>query len=555
MLFKKITMIMKAYKYFLIGFLGLILLAGCTKKFGDMNIDPNNPTPQTIDPDFILTPPMIQGTMNIDLHQRIHSLTVDIFAQYIANEGFTTDRCIPVEGWTNSYWSQHWSWINAMNDIIINQKDNALKSNTVQIARIWRVWLFHRATDLFGDIPYFDAANGSGILPKYDTQKDIYYDMVKELKEAAAALDNNKMNPGANDLIFGGDILKWKKFANSLRLRLAMRMSEVDPAKAKLEAEDAVASGLLFASNSESVKIFRTEDYKYWGMYYCYPTYYSWGELAMSKSMENILTGLGGIDFPAPTDAVPNVSVPAKVDPRGPIYFNVTRAYGGAAPGYIGIWKGVLAGLPVEEGQRTQNISTNNARLGIRYVGSVSPTGDVTLNNNQNMTLMPYSEVCFLRAEGAVRGWNMGGAAKDFYEAGIRASMQESGISDVVTAAYLISENPNVNGTTVSFNHTAGNHNSQLEKIITQKYISNFPDCGWEAFNDYRRLNMPVLIPFVAPDPQYVVQVGSTTWKGSLRRLLYPPTEAIVNAANYNEAVTRIGGDKTTTRVWWDARQ
>ena len=549
-MFKKIEMIMKANKYILIGLLGLILFAGCTSKFDDMNIDPNNPTPQTIDPDYLLSPALIGGTMNIDLHQRIHSLTVDIFAQYIANEGFTTDRFIPVEGWTNSYWSSHWGWINSMNDIIINQKDNTLKSNTVQIARIWKVWLFHRATDLFGDMPYSEAANGTGLLPKYDTQKDIYYDMVKELKEAAAALDANKMNPGVNDLIFGGNIAKWKKFANSLRLRLAMRMSEVDPAKAKLEAEDAVASLSLLSSNSESVTIYRTENYKLWGMYYCYPTYYSWGELAMSKSMENLLTGLGGINFPASTDGIANVSVPEKVDPRGPVYFGVTRSYTGAIPGYIGLWKGILPGLPIEQGQKVENVKTNNSRLGLRYV----VTATNTLNNNQNMTLMPYSEVCFLLAEGAVRGWNMGGAAKDFYEAGIRASMLETGIANAATETYLVSENPNVNGTTVAFNHIQGTHNSQLEKIITQKYIANFPDNGWEAFNDYRRLAMPALIPFVAPDPAAVVEVGSTTWKGSIRRLIYPATEQIVNASNYKAVVARIGSDKTTTRVWWDAK-
>ncbi len=545
---------MKAKKYILIGFLGLILFSGCTKNFDDMNIDPNNPTPETIDPDFLLSNALISGTMDIDLHQRIHSLTVDIFAQYIANEGFTTDRFIPVEGWTNSYWAKHWTWVNAMNDIIINQKDNTLKSNTVQIARIWRVWLFDRATDLFGDMPYSEAANGTGILPKYDTQKDIYYDMVKELKEAAAALDANKMNPGVNDLIFGGDVAKWKKFANSLRLRLAMRMSEVDPAKAKAEAEDAVASELVLASNNESVKILRTESYKLWGFYYCYPTYYSWGELAMSKSMENLLTGLGGIDFPASTDGIANVSVPAKVDPRGPVYFNVTRLTTGATSAYVGLWRGILPGLPLEEGQKAVNVKTNNSRLGLRYVGTVASNGTVTLDNDQNMTLMPYSEVCFLKAEGAVRGWNMGGAAKDFYEAGVRASMLETGIDNASVETYLVSENPNVNGTTVAFNNTVGDHNTQLEKIITQKYIANFPDNGWEAFNDYRRLALPALIPFVAPDPTAVVEVGSTTWKGSIRRLIYPATEAIVNAANYKEVVARIGSDKTTTRVWWDAK-
>ena len=167
---------------------------------------------------------------------------------------------------------------------------------------------------------------------------------------------------------------------------------------------------------------------------------------------------------------------------------------------------------------------------------------------------MPYSEICFLLSEGALRGWNMGGTAKDFYEAGIRASMLETGIPNSITEKYLISTNPNVNGTTVEFNDIQGTHNSKLEKIITQKYIANFPDNGWEAFNDYRRLAMPALIPFVSPDPNAVVEVGSTIWKGSIRRFIYPATEQIVNTVNYEEAVSRMGGDKTTTRIWWDAK-
>ncbi|MDP4185774.1 MAG: SusD/RagB family nutrient-binding outer membrane lipoprotein [Bacteroidota bacterium] len=549
---------MKTKIYILSVFMGFMLLMGCTDNFNAMNIDPNNPTPETIDPDFLLTNAELGGTMNIDLHQRIHSLTVDIFAQYIANEGFSTDRCVPVEGWTNSYWSQHFGWVHAMNDIINNPKNNGSKSNTVQIARIWKVWLNHRATDLWGDMPYSEAGigieAGTGNLPKYDSQKDIYYDMVKELKEAAAALDASKMNPGQNDLIFNGDIVKWKKFANSLRLRLAMRMSEVDPAKAKAEAEDAVASNLVLGSNSESVKINRNESYKLWGYYYCYPTYFSWGELAMSKSMENILTGLGGIAFPPSIYGVQYVSVPATVDPRGPIFFNVTSTAIGAMPGYTGLWKGVLPGLSAEEGQKIENISTNNSRIGLFFVAKLNSDGSYDLNNNQDMTLMPYSEICFLRAEGASRGWNMGGTAKDFYEAGITASMQLTGIDAATINTYLNSESPNVNGTTVAFNHISGNHNSQLEKIITQKYISNYPDNGWEAFNDYRRLWMPYLIPFAAPETGYVVEKGSPTWKGSLRRITYPPTEQIVNKKNYEDAVQRIGGDKTTTRVWWDAK-
>jgi len=534
---------------------GLLLTGGCTDGFDEMNIDPNNPTPETVDPNYILSTALLCGTLNIDTHQRIHSLTVDIFAQYISNEDFTTNLCVPVEGWTNDFWTKHYTYIDMVNDIIINQKDNAMKVNTVQIARIWRVWLYSRATDLFGDIPYFDAANGTGELPRYDKQQEIYYDMCRELKEAAQALDSLKANPGTNDFIFSGKIEQWRKFANALRLRLAMRMSEADPAKAKAEAEDAVVGNILPSSNSETVKINRTTSYLWWGYYYCYPTYFSWGELAMSKSMEKLLTGLGGLDFPAPAAFEIHKSVPAKVDPRGPVYFNVTTAKAGADADHIGLWRGIPAGLGVEEGKSVENIRTNNSRLGYRYVGSVANDGSITLKDTREMILMPYSEVCFLRAEGAARGWNMGGQAKDFYEAGIRASMTETGIADDVTEKYLVSENPNSYGTSVAFNHTTGSHNTPLDKIITQKYIANFPDNGWEAFNDYRRLWMPSLDPFVSPDPTAVVEPGSTTWKGSIRRLTYPATEPIVNKAYYEEAAARMGGDKTTSRVWWDAKQ
>lgn len=537
----------------------IILVAGALfsscRNFDDMNIDPNNPSPETVDPNLLVSSTFIKGTLNMHLYQRIHNLYVDCYAQYFSNDKYSTTNCVPVDSYTQDYWDEHWIWIDHLNIVIRNNKDNAQRKNTVAIARIWRVWLFHRATDLWGDIPYFNAADGSGIEAPYDTQKDIYYDMLKELTGAEALLDPAYQNPGKNDLLFGGEINKWKQFANSMRLRLAMRMTEADPAKAKAEAEAAVATNNLLAGNDDNVTILRSESYntdRLGDMQYGNAKLHSGGRQTMSKSMEKLLSGLGGIPFPAGTQMV----APVFVDPRGPVYFNVTNQYNCSDPAFYGRWTGVPSGLAKADQELPENVRTNNSRIGARYISTTNDiNAPISYNRNKKMILMNYAEICLLRAEGASRGWNMGGSARAFYEEGIKASMSEAGIPDEIVATYLVSSTPNEYGTTVLFTDNSGENNSGLDKIITQKYLACFPDNGWEAWNDYRRLNMPALDPFVAPETGYVEQTGATGWRGSLRRITYPSQEAIVNQTNYKAAVTRIGGDKTTTRMWWDAKQ
>lgn len=530
-----------------------ILFTAC-EDFDSVNLNPNEPTPETVDPVFLLTPTLIKGTLDVDMYQRIHNLYVDNFTQYFVNDKYASNNCVPVESWTQDFWNLHWQWIDALNEIINNYSDDPQKTNTVQVSRIWKVWLFHRATDLWGDIPYFKAADGSGIAAPYDPQKDIYYDMVKELAEAASKLDARYPNPGNGDLIFGGDLNRWKMFANSMRLRLAMRMSEADPAKAQSEAEAAVATGLLLAGNNDDVKIARKQTYIFDGRYYYANAHlYNGNRQTMSLSMQKLMTGLGGIPFPE-GDGYTNV--PEYVDPRGPVYYNVTNQYNGATEDFRGRWKGVPAGLPVSERELPDNSRTNNSRIGVYYVSDTKTPGvPFTVQFNRDQILMYYAEICFLRAEGALRGWNMGGSAKQFYEEGIKSSMKEAGIADDLVEAYMKSTMPNDYGTTVPFDHTGTSHDSQLEKIITQKYLANFPDNGWEAWADYRRLNIPDLEPFVAPDPGYVVKAGARDWQGSVRRIPYPVQEEIVNEENYKAAVARIGEDKTTTRMWWDAKK
>lgn len=331
-----------------------------------------------------------------------------------------------------------------------------------------------------------------------------------------------------------------------------MRLTEVDLQKAKTEAESAIKTSLLLSGNTDNVKIFRSDSYLLGKNFqYANSFLHNGKRLTMSKSMEKLLSGLGGIPFPEGE----YLQVPSFVDPRGPIYFNVTSKNNGASTVYCGKWTGVPAGLPVVEQELPVNGRLNNARLGVRYISKNTVPGPITYENSRDMFLMNYSEICFLCAEGAARGWNMNGTAKEWYERGIVASLMEAGISSNIIDLYLKSEMPNGYGTTVAFDKQGAIGDSQLDKIITQKYIANFPDNAWEAWNDYRRLNIPNLDPFVAPQPGYVVEPGARDWKGSVRRINYPPQESILNKVNYDLAVSRMGGDKTTTRMWWDAKK
>ncbi|WP_290091656.1 SusD/RagB family nutrient-binding outer membrane lipoprotein [Parabacteroides goldsteinii] len=131
-----------------------VALTSC-ESFDSINLNPNDPTPETVDPTFLLTPTMIKGTLDVDMYQRIHNLYVDNFAQYFANDKYASNNCVPVESWTQDFWNMHWQWIDALNEIIKNYSDDPKLVNTVQIARIWKVWLFHRATDLWGGYPLF----------------------------------------------------------------------------------------------------------------------------------------------------------------------------------------------------------------------------------------------------------------------------------------------------------------------------------------------------------------------------------------------------------------
>src|SRR4030095_2500584 len=155
--------------------------------------------------------------------------------------------------WVTSYYNDYHSrFVASLNEAIRIGKKQANPTNEMQIARIWRCWVYSRTTDIWGDLPYFKAADGTGENAPYDKQELIYKDMLKELKEAAEGLspNNPKQQPG-QDYVYDDDIAKWKKFANSLRLRLAIRVTQADAALAKQNAEEAIAGGIMTSADDD----------------------------------------------------------------------------------------------------------------------------------------------------------------------------------------------------------------------------------------------------------------------------------------------------------------
>lgn len=381
---------------------------------------------------------------------------------------------------------------------------------------------FQRITDYFGPMPYFEYGNFELSVP-YDAQEDIYADFFVKLDEAVAQL---KANPGGSsysgsDRLYGGSGDAWLKFASSLRLRVAMRMRYADPGKAQAEAEKAVAEG-VFLENSEGAYVATDDTNRNQ-----FETITDWGEFRMSALAESILEGYD--------------------DPRLPTMY--APAADGDTDGDGSPYEGLLNGQSVVTLEAGEN--AKNSDMATKWI-------DVALGGqNPPYTALNTAEVYFLRAEGATLGWNMGGTAKELYEEGIRMSMTElTGASPAAIEAYIASTNtpkPYAPGTAASSDipiaFEPSNPERQLEQIITQKWIANYPN-GYESWAELRRTGYPKQYARVFSDNPNVAR------DEILRRMIYPTNEFDRNEEEVNKAISNLlgGPDNAGTRLWWDKK-
>lgn len=452
--------------------------------------------------------------------QRTQSLFSDEYAQYFSTTeaNFDSGQLIEITSWSNRALRDFYSEAAPQQKFVedFTAENNMSVANAV--AKIWKVHTYHRWSDFFGPMVYSHFGNGETHVP-YDSQKAMYEDFFKLLDEAVEVIENNpgRIVFGEHDQIYSGDVDKWYLFANSLRLRLALRVSYVDSDLGQEEAEKAVTAGVIL-ENEDNAELMTTIN-----SLNGYADITDRDEFRMTANWESLLVGYN--------------------DPRISEYFEPAAdgsGYSGIRPGLSRTDKGTF-------------LNAENSFIDTKW--RPAEFGGV----NMPEKLLRASEVYFLRAEGALRGWNMGGTVEELYNQGIRASMNEyTEASTQDIDAYISSTNtpiapddqwssPPVTDIPVLF-QTASDFETQLEQIITQKWIALFPN-SWEAWAERRRTGYPTgyaVMQSLNPDIQRDELV---------RRLKFISLERANNTKAVEEAEGFLKGpDENYTRLWWDEK-
>jgi len=506
----------------------LLFVTNCTKKYGQINTDRN--TVATIGPaelPFLFARAEKEATPSIWNYQIAQNLFADQYAQYFACTAtyFNSDRLVMRQDWVYAAFDPIYTDVVPQLQSIFQAADP--QSAEYALANVLWVLVFHRVTDYWGPIPYFQAGVPANSVP-YDPQDQIYDDFFKRLDAAAAVLKTKLTEKpyGDFDLIYAGDVNKWLKFTNTLRLRLALRVSKVDPTRAQAEAEAAVADGTLSTSPDDDALVKRSvtgDDNN--GL----SIMSDWNEFRMSATMESVLKGYS--------------------DPRMPVYFLPAQT--------TGTFEGERNGLTATQ-LSTIGDARHNGRshAGPRWASPGYGGLATYLATPQNV--MATAEAYFLRAEGALLGWNMGATAQELYEGGITNSLKQWGITDAaVINSYInsvatpIAPNDFLNSppvTNIPVKWVPGNINTELEQVALQKWLATFPD-GMEAWADYRRSHVLKLYPIANSDNPDITNT-TTQW---IRRIPFLDGEKSTNKAAVEAAVSLLGGpDKITTPLWWD---
>ena len=541
---------MKIIKILAASFLVCVGITGCD--LTGLNENPNKPTD---DVDYNMNEPRLASTlrggviMDGDIEERSKQLQIDLYSQMTIDGGkWGTKNYIMNDEWNSRIWDEYLKQIASLNIVIRSsiEKDKDLYANSIAVAKIWRVYVHSQAADKFGPMP-FPACKEIENNPPYKNLDAIYAEYFAELDDAINTFNESAgpiFSDSAWDVIFKGNVDRWKKFANSLHLRLALRLSEVDITTCKKEVASALANPAGLIENSlDNARISVKADGS-WGGDYNYTMFQiTWGTSAnMSKSFEKLVTNIGGIAFP--TDLTNQSSGkhlsnvhPAKADPRAPIIFQPAIENGD--------WTGIVYGMKMEETNTGIYQSKQHAELGYIWQAGVP-------YKSRPYDLFLSEEVHFLKAEAYARGF-VGGDAKAEYEAGVRASFSTWGA--LGADEYLVSNEKNLAGTSANYDDQTGSGNTALEKIITQKYIAATPDMSQEAWNDKRRLNLPRLDVAVYRDP-IIYSSYSQDFKDSrnfIKRIQYPVKEKLVNQDEYNKGVQMLGGnDNVAANLWWD---
>ncbi|MES3018409.1 MAG: SusD/RagB family nutrient-binding outer membrane lipoprotein [Bacteroidota bacterium] len=517
--------------YMITLFLTAISLNSCTKDYEKINTQPDAIIADQLGSAQIgQVFARVQYTTMTSSFEVTQNLFADMFSQYYAltRQSFNSDRYVNVASWASGAFSAFYSGVGKDLSFIesLSEKNQLPLQNAV--IKVWKANAYHRITDYWGPVPYSEVGSGK-VSIKYDTQESIYTDLFKILDEAIVVLKANQGKTvfAADDLLYKGDVNKWLAFANSLKLRLALRIKYANPALAKTHAEKAVADGVMLANSGNAFVFTSINNLDPLGNI---SNFDNW---RMSTSMESIMVGYD--------------------DPRISQYWE---------PVVVDLRKDGRQYHGLRNGQKVEDMSggpqnESHSKIDIKWWQPARG------GSNPPLLVMNAAEVYFLRAEGALAGWSMGGTAQALYEKGIETSIQQTTTASAgVIASYISStkipvaindvyKTPAVSNIPVAYGST-GTAERQLEQIITQKWIAMFPN-GWEAWTEARRTGYPKYLPRLNSDnPDVPKDV-------MIRRINYSEGEVTSNpdglkAAQALPELASRGGDKNSTRLWWDKK-
>ena len=480
---------MKIFNYTFTIFLFALIITACTDDFEEINKNKN--ASETIEPEFLLTNVITeliqQNTYNQGFDQ------ANYFAHFSAAIGFGFfDRYLI--GSNGTYWDNLYSYLQ---DIKTMQEAESSNEAYKAVGDVLKAFISSQLTDMWNDVPYSQAVSLSeGIVtPKYDRQEDIYTDpetgILALLRNAAFTLENtNEVIRG--DVMYGNDLAKWTRFANSLRLRYLLRISKRSTDFSELE-ELSKSGNLMRSNNDNAVLPYLAAAPNQWPFFLA----------AAGANIEHVMTFT--------IDSV----LTLLDDPRIGVYYKPTqRSLNTNSVEYRG----------VRNGQNEDTIGKDSTLSAEQLSLFGSIFRDVP--DAVDAQFMQYAEVQFALAEATQRGY-ITGDVQEYYAEGIRAAFEYYGVE--LPADYLTREAVALNGA------------DHLTKIMTQKWLSLI-NVGHEAWFNIRRTGIPTIVagPDAANDGRYPV------------RYFYPESEQATNAENYAEAVARIGGDNLNSKGWWE---
>ena len=483
------------YKYILLA----LCVFGCTGDFEEVNTNPNNPLSTT--PNLLLTG--LERDMMNSLLGEAWGIGNIVIQHTAKNQFVNEDRYL--WGELNGIWNAVYDNMRDINNIITQAKETN-QANYLGVALTMKSWMFSLATDCYGDIPYSQAAQGKGgmLFPQYDSQEDVYNGILSELAEANTLLAGAGNISG--DLIYGGDVQKWRKLANSLRLRYLMRISDRKDVSADMNAilNDPAGNPVFESNDDHAVYTYQASSPNQFPLFTT--RIGSFNEFRASKTLVDYLSGLN--------------------DPRLYIYFRPTPATEVTADAGDDKYDGIPNGL--------DDVIAQTYNGGQQFQSRIGPLFYEAANSAQGLevakgVIMTYAELQFILAEAREKGLINIGSAETYYLNGISTSFSYYGIDP--DAAYFTQSNVAYTGTT----------EEKLEKIGSQKWAAAYFQ-GYEAWFDWRRTGYPALEPSVDNQNDDKIPV----------RFIFPRIEQSLNATNREAAIARQGADDINTKVWWD---